>query len=172
MAFVLAREAKLNVSPQKSTLAHCIDKLFEPFVEPNLVQPTIVTQYPIELSPLAKRKEDDPNLTYRFELFICGSEIANAFSELNDPDAQRSRFEPHQALKDLDDEAHGLLPAEGDDRRVVGAVQRDAFANVRDPRIAGRAPERVAQRRLDDFPSERMFAAAASDQEDVHGRAL
>ncbi len=108
VAFALAKEAKLNVSPQKSTLAHCIDKLFEHFVEPNLVQPTVVTEYPIELSPLAKRKADDPNLTDRFELFIANREIANAFSELNDPDDQRSRFEAQVALAAIDDEAHPL----------------------------------------------------------------
>lgn len=108
IAFALAKEAKLNVSPTKSTLAHCIDKLFEHFVEPHLVQPTVVYDYPIELSPLAKRKADDPNLTERFELFIASREVANAFSELNDPDDQRSRFEAQVALAEIDDEAHPL----------------------------------------------------------------
>ena len=108
VAFSLAKEAKLNVHPTKSTLAHCIDKLFEHFVEPHLVQPTVVYDYPIELSPLAKRKADDPNLTDRFELFIANREVANAFSELNDPDDQRSRFESQQAQAALDDEAHPL----------------------------------------------------------------
>lgn len=107
-AFALAKEAKLNVHPTKSTLAHCIDKLFEHFVEPHLVQPTVVYDYPIELSPLAKRKADDPNLTERFELFVASREVANAFSELNDPDDQRSRFEAQVALAELDDEAHPL----------------------------------------------------------------
>ena len=104
----MAKEARLNVSPTKSTLAHCIDKLFEHFVEPHLVQPTVVTQYPIELSPLAKRRDDDPNLTDRFELFIASREVANAFSELNDPDDQRSRFEAQVALSEIDEESHPL----------------------------------------------------------------
>lgn len=108
VAFAMAREAKLAVSPGKSTLAHCIDKLFEHYVEPHLVQPTVVYDYPIELSPLAKRKADDPELTERFELFIANREVANAFSELNDPDDQRSRFEAQVALSEIDDEAHPL----------------------------------------------------------------
>lgn len=108
VAFAMAKEAKLNVAPHKSTLAHCIDKLFEHFVEPNLVQPTVVTEYPIELSPLAKRKKGDPNLTDRFELFIANREIANAFSELNDPDDQRGRFEEQVKLSAIDEEAHPL----------------------------------------------------------------
>jgi lysyl-tRNA synthetase class 2 len=108
VAFALAREARLNVTPAKSTLAHCIDKLFEHYVEPHLVQPTVVYDYPIELSPLAKRKADDPDLTERFELFIANREVANAFSELNDPDDQRSRFEAQVELADIDDEAHPL----------------------------------------------------------------
>lgn len=106
IAFALAKELKLDVHPTKSTIAHCIDKLFEHFVEPHLIQPTVVTEYPIELSPLAKRKPDDPNLTERFELFIAQRELANAFSELNDPVDQRGRFEAQAANKDIDDEAH------------------------------------------------------------------
>jgi len=84
-----------------------LNKVFEEKVEPNLIQPTFVMDYPIEISPLAKKKEDQPELTYRFELFINGWEIANAFSELNDPLDQRERF-----LRQLDkrkagnDEAH------------------------------------------------------------------
>ncbi len=108
IAFEMAKDAKLNASPEKTTLAHCIDKLFEHFVEPHLIQPTIVMEYPIELSPLAKRKADDPNLTDRFELFVASREVANAFSELNDPDDQRSRFDAQVALQDIDDEAHPL----------------------------------------------------------------
>jgi lysyl-tRNA synthetase class 2 len=71
---------------------HLIEKAFEAVVEPHLVQPTFILDYPIELSPLAKKKADDPTLTYRFELFIINMEMANAFSELNDPIDQRQRF--------------------------------------------------------------------------------
>ena len=107
-AFALAKEHKLDVHPTKSTIAHCIDKLFEHFVEPHLTQPTVVTEYPIELSPLAKRKSDDPDLTERFELFVAQREVANAFSELNDPVDQRGRFESQAANKDIDEEAHPI----------------------------------------------------------------
>lgn len=71
---------------------HAIDKIFEKVVEPHLIDPTFVTEQPVVLSPLAKRKPDDPELVERFELFIAHMETANAFSELNDPDDQRGRF--------------------------------------------------------------------------------
>ena len=84
-----------------------LDKLFGALVEPGLVEPTFVTDYPRELSPLAKAKRDDPMLTERFELFIAGREIANAFSELNDPVDQRARLEAQAELgRAGDDEAH------------------------------------------------------------------
>lgn len=81
-----------------------IDKLFGELVEPDLIQPTFVTEHPRELSPLAKPSRKDPRLTERFELYIGGAEIFNAFSELNDPIDQRERFEAQAALREAGDE--------------------------------------------------------------------
>jgi lysyl-tRNA synthetase class 2 len=103
-----------------------VNELFEKLVEGSLVQPTIVTHYPAETSPLARRNDVDAELTDRFELIIAGREFANAFSELVDPVDQRLRFEEQAAAKaDGDDEAmwvdedylraqeHGMPPAGG-----------------------------------------------------------
>jgi lysyl-tRNA synthetase class 2 len=86
-----------------------IDDLFSEHVEPHLISPTFIIEYPVDLSPLAKRTTKDPRLVERFEAFVAGMEIANAFSELNDPIDQRERFESQQkAAAEGDDEAHPM----------------------------------------------------------------
>ncbi len=90
--------------PESPTHAHALDKLFERIVEPHLLQPTFVYGYPVVLSPLAKRMKDDPELTQRYELFAASMELANAFTELNDPDDQRRRFELQIAERAAGDE--------------------------------------------------------------------
>lgn len=76
-------------------------------MEPQLIQPTFITGYPVEVSPLSRRDDENPNITERFELFIAGFEIANGFSELNDPEEQRGRFAQQVADRLAgDEEAH------------------------------------------------------------------
>ncbi|HEV7180617.1 MAG TPA: lysine--tRNA ligase [Candidatus Baltobacteraceae bacterium] len=90
--------------PKSPTHGHALDKIFERVLEPNLVQPTFVTDYPVIISPLAKRKANDPDLVDRYELFCNTMEISNAFTELNDPDDQRARFEAQIAERAQGDE--------------------------------------------------------------------
>jgi lysyl-tRNA synthetase class 2 len=90
-AVAAAQKAGLKIDPA-ATKGMVLDELCSEFVEPKLIQPTFLIDHPIEISPLAKRKEDHPELAYRFELFIYGREMGNAFSELNDPVDQRERF--------------------------------------------------------------------------------
>jgi lysyl-tRNA synthetase class 2 len=107
-AYQWAVERGLDVK-KGSSHAKIIDEVFKEFVEHTLVQPTFIIDYPVELSPLAKRKREAPELTERFELFIASREIANAFSELNDPIDQRRRFEAQvEAKRQGDDEAHAM----------------------------------------------------------------
>ena len=87
-----------------------IDEIFGAKCEGNYIQPTFITDYPKEMSPLCKSHRDNPDLTERFELMVCGKEIANAYSELNDPIDQRERFEAQMALAEKgDDEANGII---------------------------------------------------------------
>lgn len=106
-AVALAKERALEVQPGKETWGDVLNTFFEEYVESNLVQPTFIMDYPVEISPLTKRKPDCPALTERFELFIMGGEYGNAYSELNDPIDQMKRFEAQMKLREAgDDEAN------------------------------------------------------------------
>ncbi|MFC1976761.1 lysine--tRNA ligase [Chloroflexota bacterium] len=94
---------KMEVDPQKDR-GRLIDELISTFVEPNLIQPTFLLDYPVEMSPLAKSKPDNEHLVERFEAFAGGMEIANAFTELNDPIEQRERFLQQQKTRQSTDE--------------------------------------------------------------------
>ena len=123
-AIGLAASQGIDLRP--ASPGEAIEALFARFVEPNLIQPTFIIDYPIEISPLAKRKEDDDGLVERFELFAGGIELANAFTELNDPVDQRARFEDQERLREQGNEEtqpidedflyaleHGMPPAGG-----------------------------------------------------------
>ena len=122
-------------------------ELFDEFVEHQLINPTFITKFPVEISPLARRSDEDPSLTDRFELFIAGKEIANGFSELNDPIDQHGRFEAQLAAKESgDDEAHemdedyinalsyGMAPTAGEgigiDRLVMLLTNQQSIRDV------------------------------------------
>jgi lysyl-tRNA synthetase, class II len=104
----LAKEHKVPVEPHM-TFGHILNAFFEQFVEETLIQPTFVFGHPVEISPLAKKNEEDPRFTDRFELFIVAREHANAFTELNDPIDQRQRFEAQLLEREQgNDEAHEM----------------------------------------------------------------
>lgn len=106
-AVAIAKEKNIEIALGKATWGDVLNSFFEEFVEENLVQPTFIMDYPVEVSPLTKRKPDCPALTERFELFILGGEYGNAYSELNDPIDQMSRFEAQMKLREAgDDEAN------------------------------------------------------------------
>ena len=111
-ARLFAREiAEPKGYPIPDAMSHVriLEYLFEELVEPKLRQPTFIYDFPKSLSPLSKSREDDPDIVERFELIIAGREIANAYTELNDPDDQRARFEQQEAAKDAgDEEAHEI----------------------------------------------------------------
>jgi lysyl-tRNA synthetase, class II len=104
----LAKEHGVEIT-EFMTFGHIVNEFFEQKVEDQLIQPTFVYGHPVEISPLAKKNEEDPRFTDRFELFIVGREHANAFSELNDPMDQRERFEAQLREKEAgNDEAHPM----------------------------------------------------------------
>lgn len=105
-ARALAKEHGVDIT-EHMTYGHVLNEFFEQKIEDKLVQPTFIYGHPVEISPLAKKNEEDPRFTDRFELFIVGREHANAFSELNDPIDQRERFESQVAERESgNDEAH------------------------------------------------------------------
>ena len=119
------REALLNFAAQKGIkisktgrLGKIITKLFDALVEPSLIQPTFITGYPVEVSPLSRRNDENPEMTERFELFIAGKEIANGFSELNDPEDQKGRF-----LQQVEDRAAGDKEAHFMDEDYIEALE-------------------------------------------------
>ncbi|WP_162012453.1 lysine--tRNA ligase [Streptococcus sp. S784/96/1] len=108
-AIAIAKEKHVPVEKHFTSVGHIINAFFEEFVEETLIQPTFVYGHPVEVSPLAKKNDKDPRFTDRFELFIMTKEYGNAYSELNDPIDQLSRFEAQAAAKELgDDEATGI----------------------------------------------------------------
>lgn len=105
----LAKEKNVPVEKHFTSVGHIINAFFEEFVEETLIQPTFVYGHPVEVSPLAKKNAEDTRFTDRFELFIMTKEYGNAYSELNDPIDQLSRFEAQAKAKELgDDEATGV----------------------------------------------------------------
>jgi len=99
-----AMQAKGLLVPETDSWPQLVDELLSKHVEPTLIEPTMLFDYPVEISPLAKRHREQDGLVERFEAFINGMEVANAFSELNDPDDQRARFEEQKALAASGDE--------------------------------------------------------------------
>ncbi len=94
-----AKEKSVELEKDKDTKGHVLAAFFDAFVEDKLIQPTFIYDYPVEISPLAKRKPEDPTMTERFEYFMMGMEMGNAFSELNDPVDQRRRMEEQARRK-------------------------------------------------------------------------
>ena len=108
-AMKVAKEKNVELEEGKTTRGHIINEFFETFVEETLVQPTFIMDYPVEVSPLTKRKRDDPSLTERFEVFIGGREYGNAYSELNDPIDQYERLKKQAEARANGDEEAGMM---------------------------------------------------------------
>ncbi|MCI8621586.1 MAG: lysine--tRNA ligase [Clostridia bacterium] len=108
-AIKIAKEKQIEIPKGKETRGHIISLFFDEFVEKTLVEPTFIYDYPIEISPLAKKKKEDQRLTQRFEAFICGREYGNAFSELNDPIDQYERFKEEISARENGDDEAGMM---------------------------------------------------------------
>ena len=104
----VAKELKLEVKAT-DTWGNVLAEAFDEYVEDKLIQPTFVIDYPVEISPLTKRKKDNPLLVERFEIFVAGGELANAYTELNDPIDQRGRFEHQMMLRENGDEEANMI---------------------------------------------------------------
>ena len=144
-AYARSSGAEPIVSVERMSGGELVGELFEAVAEGHLSQPTFIYDFPTDISPLAKRRDDDPSLAERFELFIAGMEIANGFSELNDPDDQERRFRAqvekggHEAPKEVDIDyiralSHGLPPTAGEgigiDRLVMLLTDSHAIREV------------------------------------------
>ena len=108
-AIAIAKERKIEIPAGKETRGNVISLFFDEYVEATLIQPTFIYEYPIEISPLAKKSTKDPRMVERFEAFIAGREYGNAFSELNDPIDQYERFKEEIAARENGDEEAGMM---------------------------------------------------------------
>ena len=108
-AVAAARAKGVDMDGVEPTWGHALYECFDQMVEDKLIQPTFITMHPVDVSPLAKRCPSDPRLTERFELFICRSEMGNAFSELNDPIDQKARFQKQAELRAGGDDEAGMM---------------------------------------------------------------
>ena len=108
-AVAAAKAAGIDMDGVEPTWGNALYECFDQKVEGMLIQPTFITMHPVDVSPLAKRSAQDPRLTERFELFICRSEMGNAFSELNDPIDQKARFQKQVELREGGDEEAGMM---------------------------------------------------------------
>ena len=108
-AVAAAKAIGVDMDGVEATWGHALYECFDQKVEGLLIQPTFITMHPVDVSPLAKRSPKDPRLTERFELFICRSEMGNAFSELNDPIDQKQRFQKQVEMRAKGDEEAGMM---------------------------------------------------------------
>jgi lysyl-tRNA synthetase class 2 len=112
-------QAGLELATDDRSWAQLVDDLLSKFVEPTLIRPTFIFDFPIELSPFAKAHRSEPGLAERWEAFAAGTEIANAFTELNDPDEQRARFEAQRAAAQAGD-----VEAQPFDEQFIEALEQ------------------------------------------------